>query len=139
MDNAAPVPAGNRNAPAAPMIPPYIANILKMAVMFLAINYFTKGGNRHSPAPAIPKVPLGDGVTTSKPSEFQSLFMGVNPDTDIPVFATHDEAGRKLGVQRAVFGTGHRFDMYVYITPEERLDLTENNEKYLVCDDLFLR
>lgn len=131
MDNAAPAPAGNRNAPA-PLIPPYIASILKMAAMYLAITYFTKGGNRHSPAPAVPKVPVGDGVTTSKPSEFQSLFMGVNPDSDIPVFATHDEAGRKLGVQRAVFHSGHHFDMYVFIAPHEHLDMSQDNYNYLV-------
>jgi hypothetical protein len=87
-----------------------------------------------SPSPSLLPSSLiqSNEIRNDKPSEFQTVLMGVNPNAKLPVFPTRDLHGRKLGTQKCLFKKGITLDFYLFLSEKNDFHYQDDLDK-LVC------
>jgi hypothetical protein len=78
------------------------------------------------PTPSRTNVIPASGETSEpvleRPTQFQTMMMGIDADASLPVFPLRDSSGRKYGPHKCIFPKGAEMDMFVYINEKEFMD-----------------
>ena len=111
----------------------FLSQMLRMGLTYIAISsamsYFK------SPAPSSQRnqdfTLLPDDIPISaaeKPSQFQTLMMGVNPDAQLPVFPTLDADGRRLPNHQCIFNKNDFLDFKLFTTENYIFDPVSDSD-----------
>ena len=76
--------------------------------------------------------------SVEKPTQYQTMMMGVHPDARLPVFPVVDENGRKLGPHRCAFEKTDYLNFDLYITDKFMFDPEVDSAQAVSGCDLFL-
>ncbi len=67
--------------------------------------------------------PHTNEVIIEKPSQFQTMMMGIDENANLPVFPIRDSAGRKYGAHRCLFHKGAELDLFLFVSESDEVDV----------------